>query len=92
MPFEEKRLGWGPHFSHLPKAVPERGESVLCVHEDESCRRWLGDVMRKEGYDVDETASIASGVCPITSWRSSITEMPPYIGWISGCASVYVPS
>ena len=35
----------------------ERDESVLGVHEDELCRRWLADIMRKDGYDVDETSS-----------------------------------
>jgi two-component system cell cycle response regulator len=72
LPFEEKRLGWGPHFSHLPKAVPERGESVLCVHEDETCRRWLGDVMRKEGYDVDETGSPTEAILMVAQLQPDL--------------------
>jgi two-component system, cell cycle response regulator len=62
VPSEEKRLGWGPAFSHLPKAVSERGESVLCIHADEIRRAWLADIMRKEGYDVDETSSTTEAI------------------------------
>jgi two-component system, cell cycle response regulator len=72
VPFEEKRLGWGPSFSHLPKAVPERGESVLCVHEDELCRRWLADIMRKEGYDVDETSSTTEAILMVAQLQPDL--------------------
>jgi len=72
VPSEEKRLGWGPAFSHLPKAVPERGESVLCVHEDEVCRRWLADTMRKEGYDVDETGSTTEAILMVAQLQPDL--------------------
>jgi two-component system cell cycle response regulator len=72
LPFEEKRQGWGPSFSHLPKAVPERGESVLCVHEDELCRRWLADLMRKEGYDVDETSSTTEAILMVAQLQPDL--------------------
>ena len=72
MPSEEKRLGWGPAFSHLPKAVPEWGEGVLCVHEDELCRRWLADLMRKEGYDVDETSSTTEAILMVAQLQPDL--------------------
>lgn len=72
MPFEEKRAGWGPAFSHLPKAAPERGESVLCVHEDELSRRWLADIMRKEGYDVDETGSTTEAILMVAQLQPDL--------------------
>ena len=72
MPSEEKRLGWGPAISHLPKPVAERGESVLCVHEDELCRRWLADIMRKEGYDVDETSSPTEAILMVAQLQPDL--------------------
>jgi two-component system cell cycle response regulator len=72
VPSEEKRLGWGPAFSHLPKAAPERGESVLCVHEDELSRCWLADIMRKEGYDVDETASPTEAILMVAQLQPDL--------------------
>ena len=72
MPSEEKRLGWGPAFSHLPKAVPDRGESILCVHEDEISRRWLADIMRKEGYDVDETSSTTEAILMVAQLQPDL--------------------
>jgi two-component system cell cycle response regulator len=65
-------MGWGPAFSHLPKAPAERGESVLCVHEDEICRRWLADVMRKEGYDVDETGSTTEAILMVAQLQPDL--------------------
>jgi len=72
VPPEEKRLGWGPALSHLPKAAPERGESVLCVHEDELSRRWLADIMRKEGYDVDETSSATEAILMVAQLQPDL--------------------
>jgi two-component system cell cycle response regulator len=56
----------------MPKPVAERGESVLCVHEDEACRRWLGDIMRKEGYDVDETGSTTEAVLMVAQLQPDL--------------------
>ena len=72
MPSEEKRPGWRPAFSHLPKAVAERSESILCVHEDELCRRWLADIMRKEGYDVDETSSTSEAILMVAQLQPDL--------------------
>ena len=58
--------------SHMPKAVPERGESVLCVHEDEVCRRWLADIMRKDGYDVDETSSTTEAILMVAQLQPDL--------------------
>jgi diguanylate cyclase (GGDEF)-like protein len=56
----------------MPKAAPERGESVLCVHEDELCRRWLADIMRKDGYDVDETGSKTEAILMVAQLQPDL--------------------
>lgn len=56
----------------MPKAVPERGDSVLCVHEDELCRRWLAEVMRKDGYDVDETGSTTEAILMVAQLQPDL--------------------
>jgi len=52
--------------------VPDRGESVLCVYEDELCRRWLVDLMRKEGYDVDETGSTTEAILMVAQLQPDL--------------------
>jgi two-component system, cell cycle response regulator len=72
VPSEEKRFGWGPAFSHLPKAVPDQAQSVLCIHEDEQCRRWLADTMRSEGYEVDETGSTTEAILMVAQLQPDL--------------------